>query len=66
MKFTLTNTITYDIEDQYFNDALKEANITLEDYKKEISKNFKEMLEEEIGTSEQVKNFIIKTDIKIL
>ena len=32
MKFTLTNTITYDIEDQYFNDALKEANITLEDY----------------------------------
>ena len=66
MRFTITNTITYDVEEQLFYDLLKQENITVEDYKKVVCNDFKEMLESEIGTSEQIKNVVIETDIKIL
>ena len=66
MKFTITNTITYEVEEQLFNNLLKEENITMEDYKKAACNEFKEMLEEDIGTSEQIKNIVIETDIQIL
>jgi len=66
MKFTITSTITYEVEEQLFNDLLKQENITIEDYKKVVCNDFKEMLESEIGTSEQVKNLVIETDIQIL
>ena len=66
MKFKITNTITYEVEEQLFYNLLKEENITIEDYKKVACNEFKEMLEEEIGTSKQIKNVVIETDIEIL
>ena len=66
MKFTITNTITYEVEEQLFYNLLKQENITIEDYKKVVCNDFKEMLESEIGTSEQIKNVVIETDIQIL
>jgi len=66
MKFTIASAITYEVEEQLFNNLLKEENITVEDYKKVVCNDFKEMLESEIGTSEQIKNLIIETDIQIL
>ena len=66
MKFKITNTITYEVEEQLFYNLLKEENITIEDYKKVACNEFKEMLEEEIGTSEQIKNVVIETNIQIL
>ena len=65
MRFTITNTITYDVEEQLFYDLLKQENITVEDYKKVVCNDFKEMLEEEIGISGQIKNVVIETDIQI-
>ena len=66
MKFTIINTITYEIKEQLFNDFLKQENITIEEYKKVVCDDFKEMLESEIGTSEQIKNIVIETNIEIL
>jgi len=66
MKFTIINIITYEVEEQLFNDLLKQENITVEDYKKVVCNDFKEMLESEIGTSEEIKNLVIETDVKIL
>jgi len=65
MKFTIVNTISYDVEEEIFYNLLEKENITIEDYKKVVSNDFKEMLEDQIGTSEEVKNLIIKTDVKI-
>jgi len=65
MKFTINNHITYEVEEQLFNNLLKQENITVEDYKKVVCNDFKEMLESEIGTSEQIKNVVIETDIQI-
>jgi len=65
MKFTIVNIITYDVEEEIFYNLLEKENITIEDYKKEVSNSFKEMLEEEIGTSEQIRNVIIETNIQI-
>jgi len=66
MKITIINTITYEIKEQLFNDFLKQENITIEEYKKVVCDDFKEMLESKIGTSEQIKNVIIETNIEIL
>jgi len=66
MKFIINNHITYEVEEQLFYNLLKQENITVEDYKKVVCNDFKEMLEEEIGTSEQIKNVVIETDIQIL
>lgn len=66
MKFIINNHITYEVEEQLFYNLLKEENITIEDYKKVACNEFKEMLEEEIGTSEQIKNVVIETNIQIL
>ena len=66
MKITIINTITYEIKEQLFNDFLKQENITIEEYKKVVCDDFKEMLESEIGTSEQIKNIVIETNIEIL
>ena len=41
MRFTITNTITYDVEEQLFYDLLKQENITVEDYKKVVCNDFK-------------------------
>jgi len=65
MKFLIVNTISYDADDELFNNLLEKENITIEDYKKEVSNSFKEMLEEEIGTSEQIRNVVIETNIQI-
>jgi len=66
MKFTINNHITYEVEEQLFYNLLKQENITIEDYKKVVCNDFKEMLKSEIGTSEQIKNVVIETDIQIL
>jgi len=65
MKFIINNHITYEVEEQLFYNLLKQENITVEDYKKVVCNDFKEMLESEIGTSEQIKNVVIETDIQI-
>jgi len=65
MKFTITSNITYEVDEQLFYSLLKEENITIEDYKKVVSNDFKEMLKDQIGTSEEVKNVVIETNIQI-
>jgi len=65
MKFIINNHITYEVEEQLFYNLLKQENITVEDYKKVVCNDFKEMLEEEIGISGQIKNVVIETDIQI-
>jgi hypothetical protein len=62
MKFKLVGTIAYDIDDQYFNEYIKKENVTLEEYKKEASKYFKELLEEEVEGSDNVRN--IKVEVR--
>jgi len=65
MKFTITNTITYEVEEQLFYNLLKQENITVEDYKKIVCNDFKEMLESEIGTGEDINNLTIETNVEI-
>ena len=65
MKFTIINTISYDINEKVVYDFLERENMTIEDYKNELSNNLKELFETNIGTSEDLKNLIIKTDIQI-
>ena len=66
MKFIINNHITYEVEDQLFNNLLKEENITMEDYNKIIIDNFREMLESEISTSKEIKNVVIETNVETL
>jgi len=65
LKFTITNTITYDVNEKVVYDFLERENMTIEDYKKELSDSFKEMFESNIGTSEDLKNLTIILDIQI-
>lgn len=66
MKFTITGLISYEVEEEFFNNILKKANITLEDYKREISNNFKEMIKEEISVLDKVtRNLKIETDMQV-
>ena len=66
MKFIINNSIAYEVEDQLFNNLLKEENITMEDYNKIIIDNFREMLESEISTSKEIKNVVIETNVETL
>ena len=65
MKFTIINTISYDINEKVVYDFLERENMTIEDYKNELSNNIKEFFESNIGTSEDLKNLTIDTDIQI-
>lgn len=66
MKFIITGLISYEVDEEFFNNLLKEVNITLEDYKKEVTKNFKKMLEKEISVlDEKIKNLTIQTNMQI-
>ena len=47
-------------------DFLERENMTIEDYKNELSNNIKEFFESNIGTSEDLKNLTIISDIKNL
>jgi len=65
LKFTITNTITYDVNEKVVYDFLERENMTIEDYKKELSSIVIEMFESNIGTSEDLKNLTIILDIQI-
>lgn len=65
MKFTITSTITYDVDDQFFNDFLQKENATMEDYKKEASNSINEMWKSEIGTEDTIENLTINTDMQV-
>ena len=66
MKFKIINTISYDVNEKVVYDFLERENITIEDYKNELSNNIKEFFESNIGTSEDLKNLTIISDIKNL
>ena len=65
MNFTIINTISYDVNEKVVYNFLERENMTIEDYKNELSNNIKEFFESNIGTSEDLKNLIIDTNIKI-
>jgi len=65
MKFTIINTISYDVNEKVVYNFLEKENMTIEDYKNELSNSIKEMFESNIGTSENLKNLTIDTDIQI-
>jgi len=65
MKITINNTISYEVNEKAMYDFLERENINLENYKKALSNNLKELFETDIGTSEDLKNVVIDTDIKI-
>ena len=65
MNFTIINTISYDVNEKVVYNFLERENMTIEDYKNELSNNLKELFETNIGTSEDLKNLIIDTNIKI-
>ena len=65
MKYTITNTISYEVDEKVVYDFLEKENMTIEDYKIEISIGFKEMIESGIGKSEELRNLAIETNIKI-
>ena len=66
MKFTIINTISYDVNEKVICDFLERENMIIEDYKIEISNIFKEIIESNIGDySEELKNLTINTDIQI-
>jgi len=65
MKFTIINNISYDVNEKVVYDFLERENITLDNYKNELSNSFKEMFETNIGTSEDLKNVVIETNIQI-
>ena len=66
MKFKIINTISYDVNEKVVYDFLERENMTIEDYKNELSNNIKEFFESNIGTSEDLKNLTIISDIKNL
>ena len=65
MKFKLINTISYDVNEKVVYNFLEKENMTIKNYKNELSNNLKELFETNIGTSEDLKNLIIYADIKI-
>jgi len=65
MKFKIINTISYDVNEKVVYDFLEKENMTIKNYKNELSNNLKELFETNIGTSEDLKNLIIYADIKI-
>ena len=65
MRFIIINTISYNVNEQLVNDFLKKENITIEDYKNKIINGFKEMIESGIGTSEDINNLAVETNVEV-